>query len=386
MNSFCELICRVCEKDALKLLVFSRPIADSAKKITAKLCAHRGGRLVRFEYSLPGDTVSQKNVAPDKLYSELLELAQQYRQINLITPLGDAEYKLSKSEKAVILGAEKLRRKLDARVDFETAISELDRKKQHILDGTEDFLRKLGVSDAGGRVHDKKRGKFRQINKFLEYVEEIYPKLPDTDELRILDLCCGKSYLSFAVYYYLTEKKGRRVSMLGIDLKADVIAFCSSMAEEMGFEGLRFTAGDITKTSGMNSPHLVISLHACDTATDVVLDTAAKLGADVILSTPCCHSNLASKINCPELKFVTEHPKLKGKLCEALTDALRLKRLEAFGYEASATELVDPEDTPKNTLLRAFKAREPDAAAFAEYETLLKMLMGDKYTEYLKNL
>ena len=386
MESFARLVFDICEKDALKLLVFSRPIGSSAKKITARLCTHKAGRLVQFEYSLEGNTVSQKNVSLVQLVDELCKIMPLYRQINLLTPLGDAEFKLSKSGGFVILGAEKLQRKLNTAVNFEKSISELDRKKQYILSGNEDFLKKLGISDETGRVHDKKRGKFRQINKFLEYVEQLYTKLPSDSEIKIFDLCCGKSYLSFAVYHYLTVNKRRSVYMLCIDLKLDVIKFCSSMAKDMGFSGMHFIAGDITKTPADTAPDMVISLHACDTATDIVLDTAARLGAGIILSTPCCHSNLASKINCPQLDFVTKHPKLKGKLCEALTDAIRLKRLSALGYEVSATELVDPEDTPKNTLLRAVKVREADPLAFEEYLALLKLLMGDGYTDYLNNL
>ena len=386
MEDFIALIADACRKDALKKLVLSRPVGDGAKKVSARLCLHRGRRLLAMEYTLDGDTVSQKNTELDGIEAELKELLPKYRQANLITALGDAEYKLARSGKAVTLGADKLKRKLSGGGDFAIAIEGLDRKKTYILDGTEDFLIKLGISDGSGRVHDKKQGKFRQINKFLEYIEEIYSRLPAEGELCIYDLCCGKSYLSFAVYYYLTVKRGRSVYMLGIDLKRDVISFCADMAEKMGFSGMHFRADDINNTPEGVSPHMVISLHACDTATDAVLDTAARLGAKVILSTPCCHRNLASKINCRELDFVTGYAKLKGKLCEALTDALRLARLRAFGYEVSATELVDPEDTPKNTLLRAIRTGEYSRELYGEYVSMLKLLLGDKYTEYLNNL
>jgi hypothetical protein len=170
--------------------------------------------------------------------------------------------------------------------------------------------------------------------------------------------------------------------MLGIDLKRDVISFCNRMAAELGFSGMHFICDDIGSTPGDRAVDLVISLHACDVATDIVLAKATELGAGVILSTPCCHKNLADRINSEELSFATRFPKLKGKLCEALTDALRLMRLEAYGYSVSATELVDPEDTPKNTLLRAIKAREPKESLMKDYEEKLKFLMGEGYTEY----
>jgi hypothetical protein len=149
---------------------------------------------------------------------------------------------------------------------------------------------------------------------------------------------------------------------------------------------MTFISDDINNTPKEPAPDLVISLHACDIATDIVLDTAVRVGAKVILSTPCCHKNLSSKINTPALGFVTKYPRLKGKLCDSLTDALRLERLRAFGYEVMATELVDPEDTPKNILLRAVKVSEFSEKAYGDYVNLLKFLMGDAYEEYLENL
>ena len=386
MEKFKSAVISACEAGALGRLVFSRPIGEGEKKISARLCLHKGEKILSFEYSKEGNTVSQKNIKLQELSKELDRLIPLYRQVNLITPLGDGEYKVSKSGEAVLLGVDKLLRKLSAPADFESAIESLDRKKNYILKGDEDFLKKLGVSDGNGRVHDKKQGKFRQINRFLEYIEEIYKYLPENDEILIFDLCCGKSYLSFAVYFYLTVKRGRKVSMLGIDLKREVIDFCAKMAEEMGFSGLRFVHGDIKNTPRGRTPDLVISLHACDIATDIVLDEAVKLGAKVILSTPCCHSNLYKKIKCETLNFALKYPKLKGKICEGLTDALRLERLRAFGYEVSATELVDPDDTPKNTLLRAIKITDNNEDALKEYHALLKFLMGDGWQGYLENL
>ena len=387
ITEFAELIKLSCDRGVLKRVVFSRPLGNSAEKISGRLCQNRGKRILSLEFNLPGNTVSQRNLEGDGISGAVADYIKEYRQVNLITTLQDAEYKLSKSGEAVFLGADKLKRKLEGRtVDFESAIEELDRKKNYILSGGEEFLKLLGISDKSGRVHDKRQGKFRQINKFLEYVGQIYPHLPKEGSLSVYDLCCGKSYLSFAVYYYLTKVCHREVKMLGIDLKADVIDFCRQKAMELGFSGMTFITDDITNTPKEPAPDLVISLHACDIATDIVLDTAVRLGAKVILSTPCCHKNLSSKINTPALGFVTKYPKLKGKLCDSLTDALRLERLSAFGYEVMATELVDPEDTPKNILLRAIKTSEYSEQSYDNYIILLKFLMGDAYVEYLENL
>ena len=373
--------------ESLKKLILSRPTEGEIKKISCRLCAHRGRRLLAMEYSLPGNTVSHKNLGEDVFLSEIEALLENYSQANLITTLGDAEWKRSRGGKEIALGTDALKRKLTGeRPAFESAIEALDKKKNYILTGREDFLIKLGVSSADGRVHDKKQGKFRQINRFLEHIEDIYEKLPSAGEIKIYDLCCGKSYLSFAVYYYLTEIKKREVSLFGADLKRDVIIWCDSLAKELGYSGMHFEVGDISKLDYNEAPDLVISLHACDIATDIVLDTAVRLGAGVILSTPCCHNNLKTKIDCGSLKFVTDYPQLSGKLCEALTDALRLAKLRSEGYAVSALELTDPENTPKNTLLRAVKGKLSDGElkrAKAEYNSFLDFVLGKGKDGYL---
>ena len=272
---------------------------------------------------------------------------------------------------------------------FEVALEALDRQKSYILNGSENFLISLGISDKTGRVHDKRQAKFRQINRFLEHIEEIYPKLPKDGMLTVYDLCSGKSYLSFAAYYYLTAVTGREVSMLSVDLKRDVINWCDALARELGFSGMTFLCEDIKKLRRDKRVDMVISLHACDIATDIVIDSAIDLGASVILSTPCCHRYLNGKITSPELSFVTAHPQLSVKLCEAITDAIRLKRLEAGGYEVMAKELTDPENTPKNTLLCAIKkpiSNEILSKKQEEYKKILDFILGEGAKDYLKNI
>ena len=358
-------------------------MTDAPEKISARLCAHRGQKILAVEYSLSGNTVSQKNFSEGDVPQFIEENIGKYKQINLITALGDAELKLGKSG-CVILGKDKLQRKLSGQTpSFVSAIESLDREKNRMLKGDEPFLVSLGISDKNGRVHDKKQAKFRQINKFLEYLDELYCELPQENKLCVFDLCCGKSYLSFAVYHYLTVMKRRDVFMLGIDLKSDVMDFCNGKASELGFSGMRFITDDINNTPTDTKPDMVISLHACDIATDIVLNTAVKLGARVILSTPCCHRELSSKINAKELSFVTKYPKLKRSICDSLTDALRLARLEAFGYEVNATELVDPEDTPKNTLIRAILRGSLSKSAAEEYGKLLEFLLGENAKDYI---
>ena len=389
-SGFIGLIRRAVETETLKKLVLSRPKEGEISKISGRLVSHRGRRMLALEYSLPGDTVSHKNISEAKLDS-ICEIIDGYRQVNLITTLGDAELKCSKGGKETVLGGENLsKRMVGDSPAFEKAIESLDKKKNYILSGNEEFLIKLGVSSTDGRVHDKKQGKFRQINRFLEHIEDIYPLLPKDGQIKIFDLCCGKSYLSFAVYHYLTAVKGRDVYLYGADLKRDVILWCDALARELKYDGMHFEVGDITKILPSEKPDMVISLHACDIATDVVLNTAMRLDARVVLSTPCCHRYLNGKVVAKELKFITDYPHIQNKLCEAITDSLRLARLRAGGYNVSALELTDPENTPKNTLLKAIKnekiGEKERQKAKDEYNAILRFVLGDGAESYLSEI
>ncbi len=388
-SDFISLVTLAFKREVLKKLVFSRPKDAEAPKVSCRLCAHRGRRILAIEYHLPQGVVSQKNVAEADIDAELSTLITSYKQANLITTLCDVEWKTSKSNKEVLLGYDALLRRLRGDVpSFESAIESLDKKKNYILSGNEDFLFALDISDKNGRIHDKKQGKFRQINRFLEHINDIYPTLKKDKEIIIYDLCCGKSYLSFAVYYYLSSIKGRKVNMLCIDLKRDVIAWCDALAKSLNYDGMHFVCDDVTNTPTDVKPDMVISLHACDVATDIVIDTAIRLGAKIILSTPCCHKYLNDKITQSSLEFVTDYPHIRNKLCEAITDAIRLARLSKNGYKVSALELTDPENTPKNTLIRAILdegVSEKELSRREEkYEDILDFVLGEKKDGYLK--
>lgn len=386
-----ELVQRAMRQGTLRKLVFSKPTGE-VSRLTGRLSTRRGETILACEETLSGGKVKHSAHTINEVEAFLLSHLAAFRQVNLLTGAGDCEYRASQNGKEVLLGGDKLLRALRGESDFTCYITSLDRKKEHILQGDEPFLIYLGVSDKNGRVHDKKQAKYRQINRYLEHVGEIYDALPETGKLTVYDLCCGKSYLSFAVYYYLTAIRGREVDMLCMDLKEDVIDYCASVASAVGFGGMRFIAGDIRLTPRGVTPDLVISLHACDIATDIVLDTAIELGAKVILSTPCCHRYLSDRVEMEALSFVTKHPYLKGKLCEIITEGIRLARLEANGYRVTALEMTDPDDTPKNTLLRAVKlahfdkdskeAKEKSTAYFA----LLAQIMGDSAKDYLKEI
>ena len=386
-TDFIETVELSFDREVIKKLVFSRPKTSEISKVSARLVLHKGRKILALEYSLPGNTVSHKNVGKDGLCDTVAELMTEYAQANLITTLGEVEWKLSKSGKEALLGADKLKNKLSGDPkSFEAAIEALDNKKNYILSGSEDFLIRLGISDKSGRVHDKRQGKFRQINRFLEIVEDVMCELPKSGDITVYDLCCGKSYLSFAVYYYLTAIKGRTVNMLGIDLKRDCINWCRDLAASLGYSGMTFVTDDVRNTPKGVTPDMVISLHACDIATDIVINRAVELGTKVILSTPCCHRHINDKISAGELSFVTDHPHLRNKLGDAITDAIRVARLDANGYSVAALELVDPDDTPKNTLIKAIKKRGQDAEKLKRYDAILDFVLGDKKGEYLKGI
>ena len=385
-----ELILLAVKKNALRRAVFSKPQDKSLQKMVLTLSPSKKEPSLQAEYFHKDNKATHRNIPlSDAPAKTLVTLAEDFMQINLLCVGGECEYKASSSGKRIVLGGDKLRRYLDSMADVSLSIladsHREEAKKSHILDGSEPFLRWLGVSDENGRVYDRRQAKFRQINRFLELVRDVEDRLPAND-LRICDLCCGKSYLSFAVYHYFANVKHCRVSMTGIDLKPDVIEYCSRAAKELGFDGLSFVCGDIRAYETDVRPQLVISLHACDIATDIVLEKAMAWQTDVILSTPCCHHELNHSIDCPPLSFITDYSMLRQKLCDAATDALRLCHLEAEGYTCAAIELIDPDETPKNVMLRAIRkknfSKESAAAkkAMARYLAAKQFLCGDNDT------
>jgi len=300
------------------------------------------------KYMADGKAIHE-NHGTDEMAAKIIGMLDLFSEFHLHAAEGQLDCRISKKGK--ILVSDKIKRNVAAKAE------EHNRPKQYILDSYEcrEFLHALGVSDENGKVFERKMAKFRQINKFLEIVRDVYHELPSDGELTVCDLCCGKSYLTFAVYYYLTVMLGRRVKIYGVDRKTDVIEFCDALAKKLRFDGMEFVAGDILNFDMPKKPDMVISLHACDIATDIVLAGACRFGAKVILSTPCCHHEMfsQSKRNSPEnLSFIMEHSILRQKFCTAATDALRALRLEAEGYAVDAFELIDPEETPKNVILR----------------------------------
>ena len=230
-----------------------------------------------------------------------------------------------------------------------------NRKKKYILEEgiPVPFLIDLGVMTQNGNIVNAHYDKFRQINRFLEYIEDILPSLPTGRELRILDFGCGKSYLTFAIYYYLKVLKGYPVRITGLDLKEDVIRHCNELAVKYGYNKLEFLCGDIAYYDGCSQVDMVVTLHACDTATDYALAKAVGWGAKVILSVPCCQHELNKQMKNDLLSPVLHYGILKERMAALITDGLRAQILEANGYRTQILEFIDMAHTPKNLLIRA---------------------------------
>ena len=262
-----------------------------------------------------------------------------------------------------------------------------NRTKHYILEEGKpvDFLVGLGVQTPDGRVTRARFDKFRQINRYLEFIEDVIDELPKDRTIRIIDFGCGKSYLTFAMYYYLHELQHRDIQVTGLDLKTDVIRHCNELAEKLGYDRLKFERGDISTYEGTDVADMVVTLHACDLATDYALDKAVKWGARVILAVPCCQHELNRQIKCDPLKPVLKYGIIKERVAALLTDALRANLLEQQGYETQILEFIDMEHTPKNLLSRAVKKNGMRPKKSADIGTVEELLHVAPTLEKLLN-
>lgn len=246
-----------------------------------------------------------------------------------------------------------------------------NREKNYLIDASNPFWVKLGVADQKGKIRPSMQSKFRQVERFLEIAHDLIQQLPPKPVLEIIDFGCGKSYLTFALTEYLRQV-GRKAHLVGIDLKADVVAELNQLAQSMGYDELVFHAGKIQEFPLESSPDLVISLHACDMATDFLLAKAIRHQAQAILAVPCCQHEVYKQIDQPLLKPLLKHGILKERLSALVTDAVRASMLEEMGYQTQVLEFIDSEHTPKNLLIRAIKkashkATKDECAEFCQF-------------------
>ncbi len=334
------------------------------KRVTLRPVSIRGEYMYQAEFHFD-NKVTHKNIP----FYEGVDFAEQliledFKQINILTEHEDIQILASKPEKPRITSKPAERKAADL---------SHDRHKSYVLEDGKpcDFLIELGVMGEDGKVFKQHYAKFRQINRFLEIADNCFDVLPSDGRLRIIDFGCGKSYLTFALYYYLKLLRGRDVEIIGLDLKDDVIRFCNATAKKLGYDDLRFLTGDIADYES-DGADMVVTLHACDTATDYALINAVRWNSKVILSVPCCQHELFSQIHEPVNDPMLKHGIIKDKFTELLTDALRGLKLEAAGYDVKMIEFTSLEHTSKNIMIKAVLDPKPAAMkkASREYEAL----------------
>lgn len=302
-----------------------------------------------------GPQVFHENLSREEALFRIMEHMSSFKQLEAESTEGKLTALVSKKGKVTM----KLSAKGKSNAKSGPDLSH-NRAKKYILEEGKPvpFLVELGVQTKEGAIVRSHYDKFRQINRYLEFVEDILPVFEKDECIHIIDFGCGKSYLTFALYYYLHELKKYQVSITGLDLKKDVIAHCNSLAQKYGYSGLTFLHGDIAKFEGANAVDMVVTLHACDTATDYALKKAVDWGAKVIFSVPCCQHEVNAQIQNADLAPVLKYGLIKERLSALLTDAIRANLLEEAGYETQILEFIDMEHTPKNILIRAVKGRE----------------------------
>lgn len=350
MNEIEMLLKNTLNEQFIQAVISNPRTKEGILKIKVRPVEIRGVRMIQCE-SFTKTQVFHENLEIQEAVQRMDHAMGEFRQMQLSSGEMDYTVLVSKKGKVTIQ-----KRKVEGRSAACSDISHNRRKRYILEEGIPvPFLQDLGVMTQEGKIVRTKFDKFRQINRFLEFIEDILPQLNKKQEVTILDFGCGKSYLTFAMYYYLHVLKHYDIRIIGLDLKADVIRHCSALAEKYGYEKLTFLEGDIADYDGVDTVDMVVTLHACDTATDYALAKAISWGAKVILSVPCCQHELNGQMKNEILAPVMRYGLLKERFAALVTDGLRAEYLEHAGYHVQVLEFIDMEHTPKNILLRAVK-------------------------------
>ena len=374
--------------ERLNQLVLSNPAEkDHLQKVKVRPMLIRGALVFQAE-EFTKTQAFHKNLGAQELKSYLSDmLSGTFKQAEVLSELGSATVLVSKKGTMTV----KTRKNPPAKMQAGETKLQHNRQKRYVIPEGHPvpFLVDLGVQTQDGRIVKSRYDKFRQINRFLEFIEDILPKLDKTRENVIIDFGCGKSYLTFAMYYYLHEMKGYPIRIIGLDLKKDVISHCGKLAEHYGYDNLKFYHGDIASYEGVDHVDMVVTLHACDTATDYALEKAVRWGAKVILSVPCCQHELNKQMKNDLMEPVLHYGLIKARMAALYTDALRAELLEQQGYRTQILEFIDMEHTPKNILLRAVYEGKPkhnekeiqQILEFLQIEPTLYQILGKDKNE-----
>ena len=374
--------------ERLNQLVLSNPAEkDHLQKVKVRPMLIKGALVFQAE-EFTKTQAFHKNLGAQELKSYLGDmLSGTFKQAEVLSELGSATVLVSKKGTMTV----KTRKNPPVKMQAGETKLQHNRQKRYVIPEGHPvpFLVDLGVQTQDGKIVKSRYDKFRQINRFLEFIEDILPKLDKTRENVIIDFGCGKSYLTFAMYYYLHEMKGYPIRIIGLDLKKDVISHCGKLAEHYGYDNLKFYHGDIASYEGVDHVDMVVTLHACDTATDYALEKAVRWGAKVILSVPCCQHELNKQMKNDLMEPVLHYGLIKERMAALYTDALRAELLEQQGYRTQILEFIDMEHTPKNILLRAVYEGKPkhnekeiqQILEFLQIEPTLYQILGKDKNE-----
>ncbi|NMM63898.1 SAM-dependent methyltransferase [Clostridium sp. P21] len=369
MDGLKKAINEMIEEEIVKIVISNKINKDvKYNKITFVLKENKGKQYYQIE-KFTDKQVFHENIEMDMLEEKLIEYLQDnYRQLSAWSSMHIFDLKISKKGK-VFLGKKKSE-------NTKVVNKSHNNEKNYILkEGMliEPFI-DLGIFTKEGKIVNSKYDKYKQINRFIEIIDDEIKK-SDFKELTILDFGCGKSYLTFILYYYFVEIKKINVNIIGLDLKEDVIKKCNEIAKKYNYENLHFEIGDINGFKYNNKVDMVITLHACDTATDYALYNAIKWNTKMIFSVPCCQHELNSQMKAENLSILTRYGIIQERVAALMTDALRANLLECLGYKTQLLEFIDIAHSPKNILIRSVKgnvSEEKRNKALDEVKDLIK--------------
>ncbi len=327
---------------------------------------------IQFSYIYDKKTMHE-NIEVEDLYEKLNKEFSNFKQMIIFTVEND--YQILRNKKGIKIIKQKPTKKINS--------LEHNRKKNYIIEENKPckFLEILGVMNENGKVYKDKYDKFRQINKYLEFIRDIKDEITKKEKIRIVDFGSGKAYLTFSLYYYIVEVLGVEAEITGIDLKEDVVKFCNETAKKLSYKKLSFLCGDIKTFDNFEGIDMIVTLHACDIATDMAIAHGIKWKSRIIMVVPCCQHEIFGQIKNESMSPLLKHGILKERLSSLITDSVRGNILEILGYSVQFVEFIDMEHTPKNIMIRAIYNGKRNEKALKEFQIFKEFWNINPYLE-----
>ncbi len=327
---------------------------------------------LQFSYIYDKKTMHE-NIEVEDLYKKLNKKFSNFKQMIIFTVEND--YQILRNKKGIKIIKQKPTKKINS--------LEHNRKKNYIIEENKPckFLEILGVMNENGKVYKDKYDKFRQINKYLEFIRDIKDEITKKEKIRIVDFGSGKAYLTFSLYYYIVEVLGVEAEITGIDLKEDVVKFCNETAKKLSYKKLSFLCGDIKTFDNFEGIDMIVTLHACDIATDMAIAHGIKWKSRIIMVVPCCQHEIFGQIKNESMSPLLKHGILKERLSSLVTDSVRGNILEILGYSVQFVEFIDMEHTPKNIMIRAIYNGKRNEKALKEFQIFKEFWNINPYLE-----